>query len=157
RSRNQEVFEIRTLVSSHPLSESSSSEPRLRAISRTLSAALDVRYCDFSGLAQACGSDRHGQKRTSHGVSGNASCSAVSEGESRARPPRSASAGEISTSVHGLSKKAFCGPVLDFPSHPPSVWLEVLGVYLWRRGPRQRDRRILGTSGHRRHSGLWPH
>ena len=42
----------------------------------------------------------------------------------------------FSAAVPGVGRKTLPAPVVDFPRDSPAVWLEVLGVYLWRRGAR---------------------
>ena len=51
--------------------------------------------------------------------------------------------------------KALPAPLVDFPRDSPAVRLEVLGIHLRRSGAGCRDRRILGTAGLRRDSGIW--
>ena len=41
-----------------------------------------------------------------------------------------------------------------FRGDSPAVWVEILGVYFWRRGARCRDGRILGAAGIRGDSGI---
>src|SRR5258708_38778733 len=128
--------------SSGAVSELAATELRLRALSWDISAAAVGRDCNFSGGVESIGNREHDPARASVGVGGRAADFAVAQAEDRTRSRRLrfARAWEgrrVSAAVPRGGRQAFPAPVVDFSRDSPEIWVEVLGVYFWRRHARQ--------------------
>ena len=62
---------------------------------------------------------------------------------------------KFSAALSHVGRETFFTAVVDFSRHPAAVWVEVLGIYLWRRGAGCGDRTVLGPAGVCGDSGLW--
>src|SRR5208283_3096784 len=100
-ARDRSVPSLRAHLSSLAFPESAAAEPRLRAVSRDLSAATFGRNRTLSGHAEPDGGGARHQAGTGVGGRGGAPADGVAERQDRARPGIRGRAGAVPAPIRG--------------------------------------------------------
>src|SRR6266404_6439219 len=130
-------------------------EPCVWAVHDVVCAAAAWYHSGVRNFDESAGDFADGQGRTRDGFdrrAENAGCIARSTGagDRGARVER-----VVCNCSRKSAGEAIFEACMDFSADSPNAWLEVLGVYLWGRGPFARNGDVFQEAGFCRGTGIW--